>query len=104
MVRVCKPGGRVAVLEFSLPQNALIRSVYLWYFRNILPRIGQLVSRNSEAAYKYLPTSVSEFPQGDELAELMRSCGLDSVTWKPFTFGVATLYVGHKPLSGSSGG
>jgi demethylmenaquinone methyltransferase/2-methoxy-6-polyprenyl-1,4-benzoquinol methylase len=97
MTRVCRPGGRVMVLEFSLPENRLIRGTYRWYFRNILPRIGQLLARNSHAAYEYLPQSVAEFPQGAELAGMMAECGLTSVTWTPLTFGIATLYVGTRP-------
>lgn len=97
MTRVCKPGGQVAVLEFSMPRNRLFGAVYRWYFRNILPRIGQLLARNSEAAYKYLPQSVSEFPQDEELAALMREAGLTDITWTPLTFGIATLYAGRKP-------
>lgn len=97
MTRVCKPGGQVAVLEFSMPRNKLFGAVYRWYFRNILPRIGQLLASNSEAAYKYLPQSVSEFPQDEELAGLMQEAGLTDITWTPLTFGIATLYVGRKP-------
>ncbi len=97
MTRVCKPGGQVAVLEFSMPRNRLFGAVYRWYFRNVLPRIGQLLARNSEAAYKYLPQSVSEFPQDEELAGLMHEAGLSDITWTPLTFGIATLYVGRKP-------
>jgi demethylmenaquinone methyltransferase / 2-methoxy-6-polyprenyl-1,4-benzoquinol methylase len=96
MARVCAPGGRVVVLEFSMPRNAVVGGVYRWYFRNILPRIGQLLSGNKQAAYRYLPESVSEFPCGERLAAMMKSCGLDRVTWKPLTFGIATLYVGTK--------
>lgn len=99
MCRVCQPGGRVVVLEFSLPRNWLFRSVYLWYFRNILPIIGQLVSRNRQMAYNYLPQSVAEFPQGQVLAGIMQECGLSEVTWTPMTFGIATLYVARKPLT-----
>lgn len=96
MTRVCRPGGQVAVLEFSMPRNRLFGAVYRWYFRNILPRIGQLLARNSEAAYRYLPQSVSQFPQDEELAGLMRQAGLTDVSWTPLTFGIATLYVGRK--------
>src|SRR5580658_5587678 len=99
MARVCAPGGRVVVLEFSMPQNPLIGGLYRWYFRNILPRIGQLVSGNRQAAYEYLPQSVSEFPCGERLAAMMKSCGLERVTWTPLTFGIATLYVGTKSES-----
>lgn len=97
MVRVCQPGGRVLVLEFSLPSNRLLRGAYQWYFRHILPRIGQLLARNRQSAYNYLPASVQEFPHGEALAALMRRCGLQPVHWKPLTFGVATLYCGVKP-------
>ncbi len=96
MIRVCQPGGRVVVLEFSLPGNAVMRGLYLWYFRNILPRIGQLLARNRQEAYNYLPSSVADFPYGQKLADLMRDCGLRSVKWHPLTFGIATLYIGEK--------
>ncbi len=96
MTRVCKPGGQVVVLEFSVPRNRLFGAVYSWYFRNILPKIGQILARNSQAAYNYLPESVSEFPHGQELADIMTECGLKDVKFKPLTFGVATIYYGTK--------
>lgn len=96
MLRVCRPGGRVLVLEFSMPSNRVVRGVYSWYFRRVLPRIGQLLARNRQAAYNYLPESVSQFPHGEELAEVMRQCGMHDVKWKPLTFGVAALYTGEK--------
>lgn len=96
MVRVCRPGGRVAVLEFSMPTWQPFRSVYGWYFRRVLPRTGQWLARNEHSAYNYLPASVGEFPSGEALAERMRAAGLSKVEFHPLTFGVATLYVGLK--------
>jgi demethylmenaquinone methyltransferase/2-methoxy-6-polyprenyl-1,4-benzoquinol methylase len=96
MTRVCRPGGRVAVLEFSIPRNRLFGAVYRWYFRQILPRLGQWLARNRESAYQYLPESVSQFPDGASLAALMEQCGLSNVVFRPLTGGIATLYVGTK--------
>lgn len=96
MTRVCAPGGRLAVLEFSTPTWQPFKAIYGWYFRHVLPRIGRLVSRESGDAYSYLPQSVSQFPQGEALAARMRAAGLSDVRCYPLTFGVATLYVGTK--------
>jgi len=96
MVRVCQSGGRVAILEFSTPTAWPLGAMYGWYFQHVLPRIGQALARNRQAAYNYLPQSVGRFPQGDALAERMRTAGLGEVKYWPFTFGVATLYWGQK--------
>ncbi len=96
MARVCAPGGRVAVLEFSSPQWQPFKAIYGWYFRHVLPRIGQFVARSCESAYSYLPASVGEFPQGEALAERMRAAGLEDVWFRGLTLGVATIYVGVK--------
>jgi demethylmenaquinone methyltransferase/2-methoxy-6-polyprenyl-1,4-benzoquinol methylase len=97
MVRVARPGGRVAVLEFSKPRGFVLGRLYLWYFRYVLPLIGQVISRSPESAYRYLPASVLNFPDYEALADRMRAAGLEEVRYRPFTFGVATLYVGEKP-------
>jgi len=96
MARVCQPGGRVAVLEFSMPTFPPIRAMYGWYFRNVLPKLGQWLAKNDEEAYAYLPESVGEFPSGEALAKRMVDAGLSRVRVCTLTFGVATLYVGVK--------
>lgn len=97
MARVTRPGGRVAVLEFSRPRHWLFGRLYRAYFKWLLPAVGQLVSRSRDRAYSYLPASVMEFPDGEALAERMRASGLVEVTHRPLTFGIATLYVGKRP-------
>jgi demethylmenaquinone methyltransferase / 2-methoxy-6-polyprenyl-1,4-benzoquinol methylase len=97
MTRVAAPGGRVAVLEFSTPTWQPFRGIYGWYFRHILPRVGQFFARNSSDAYEYLPASVGEFPQGEALLDRMRAAGLTDLQRYPLTLGVVTLYVGTKP-------
>jgi demethylmenaquinone methyltransferase/2-methoxy-6-polyprenyl-1,4-benzoquinol methylase len=96
MARLTRPGGQVAVLEFSRPRHWLFGRAYRAYFRYLLPLVGQLFSRSGDQAYSYLPASVLEFPDGDALAERMRAAGLRDVTFTPFAFGIATLYVGTK--------
>lgn len=97
MVRVARPGGRIAILEFSKPSGSIFGRLYRWYFRFLLPMVGQAISRSRDNAYRYLPQSVQEFPDGEALAERLRCSGLTQVFFRPFTFGIATLYVGTKP-------
>jgi demethylmenaquinone methyltransferase/2-methoxy-6-polyprenyl-1,4-benzoquinol methylase len=91
MARVLEPGGRLAILEFSLPTNRLVRGFYLWYFRRVLPFLGNAVARNRSDAYTYLNKSVEEFPSGTRLAALVRDAGFDRLEMIPMTFGIATL-------------
>ena len=97
MVRVTRPGGKVAILEFSQPRGWLFGRLYRLYFRRVLPLIGQMISRSKDNAYRYLPASVQEFPDGEALALRLRRQGLTDVAWYPLTLGIATLYVGRKP-------
>jgi len=99
MTRVAKPGGKVAILEFTTPRVQPLKAMYGWYFRNVLPKIGQWFMRNDSAAYEYLPESVGQFLQYEELTERMEAAGLTNVKFHPLTFGVATLYVGEKAQS-----
>jgi demethylmenaquinone methyltransferase/2-methoxy-6-polyprenyl-1,4-benzoquinol methylase len=99
MVRVTKAGGKVAILEFSTPRGWLFSRLYRFYFRQVLPIVGQTISRSKDNAYRYLPASVTEFPDGEELARRLRHHGLVDVMWHALTFGIATLYVGTKPVA-----
>src|SRR5262245_334899 len=99
MVRVTRPAGRVAILEFSKPRHWLLGRLYRWYFRYALPLVGQLLSRSKESAYRYLPESALKFPDYEDLAAIMRAHGLTEVKYQPLTFGIATLYVGVKPAA-----
>ena len=96
MARVMKPGGRLAILEFSLPGNRLVRAGYLWYFRRVLPWVGNLVARSRSDAYTYLNRSVEAFPSGEALAGLVRDAGFDRIEMIPLTFGIATLSIAHR--------
>ncbi len=96
MTRVCAPQGRVVILEFSMPRWQPMRTLYGWYFRRLLPRIGQLLVRNEDDAYRYLPESVREFPERAELVQRMEAAGLRDVHYHSLTGGIATLYVGVK--------
>lgn len=97
LARVTRPGGRLAILEFSLPVNPLVRAGYLWYFRRLLPWVGNLVARNRSNAYTYLNRSVEAFPAGEALAGLVRDAGFERVEMIPLTFGIATLSIAWRP-------
>ena len=96
MTRVAAPGGRVVILEFTQPVNPLFRGLYYFYFTKILPFIGNLISRNKDDAYGYLPRSVIKFPNCDALKAVMEQCGLTDVQYYRKTFGIVAIHVGKK--------
>lgn len=96
MVRVCQKEGKVAILEFSMPTFPPFRWIYTFYFRHILPKIGQKIAKNHSDAYHYLPQSVLEFPQGKEMVARMEDAGLSYVQTYSLTLGIVTLYVGTR--------
>lgn len=95
MHRVLKPGGRVVVLEFSMPANFLVRGWYLFYFRYLLPLIGTVISGDGYA-YRYLNRTVETYAQGEAFLDLMREAGYTEVGQKWLSAGIASIYVGDK--------
>jgi demethylmenaquinone methyltransferase/2-methoxy-6-polyprenyl-1,4-benzoquinol methylase len=95
MVRVCRPGGSVAVLEFSKPRNRVFSTLYGFYFHRILPRIGHAIT--GTRAYRYLPKSVAQFPEGPEFAACLAAIAGGPVEVIPVTGGIATIYIARKP-------
>ena len=97
MYRVLKSDGRVIILEFSIPQNRLMRRIYLLYFRYILPFLGSVISGDNHA-YRYLNETVETFPYGNDFCHLLVKTGFQNVFMYPMTFGIATIYLGEKVI------
>lgn len=93
--RVMKPGAVFVVLEFSQPERFPVKQLYNFYFNNILPLFGRLVSKDN-AAYTYLPQSVNVFPYGERFTQLLNKIGFKETRSMPLTFGIASIYVGKK--------
>lgn len=93
--RVLKPQGLLLVLEFSLPPSAVIRTLYLAYFRYILPFIGGLISKEPEA-YRYLNRTVEQFPPPRQFCASLGEAGFVEVSSRALSFGIATLYSARK--------
>jgi demethylmenaquinone methyltransferase / 2-methoxy-6-polyprenyl-1,4-benzoquinol methylase len=92
--RILKPGGECGILDFGEPAG-VIGKVYRFYFRNVLPKVGTLIS-GVKGPYSYLPASVAKFPLPDEMLARMRSAGFRDCSWSPYSFGIAGLYRGRK--------
>lgn len=98
MARALRPGGRLAILEFGVPRIGGLRQIYLWYFEQVLPRIGRLVSKH-HAAYSYLPESVGAFFPPEQFVTILRKAGFEDVEAVPLTFGIVYLYRARTPTS-----
>jgi demethylmenaquinone methyltransferase/2-methoxy-6-polyprenyl-1,4-benzoquinol methylase len=95
MYRVLSPGGKLVILELSVPSNAFIRWCYKLYFLKILPAIGGFIS-GDRSAYEYLPASVLRFPTPDKFIRMMQTSGFEAIEHKPLTLGICRMYIGKK--------
>ena len=95
MARVMRPGGRLAILEFGVPRIPGISSLYLWYFKHVLPLVGRAISGHN-AAYSYLPASVGTFPPPAEFMKILERAGFADVRADSLTFGIVYLYTARK--------
>lgn len=96
LFRILRPGGTVAVLEFSTPRMPILRTFFRVYFTKLLPLLGGLIS-GSKSAYEYLPDSVSRFPDQASLVALLQQAGFGEVTFQNLTGGIAALHIGKRP-------
>jgi demethylmenaquinone methyltransferase/2-methoxy-6-polyprenyl-1,4-benzoquinol methylase len=95
MYRVLKPGGRLLILEFSLPHNSFARGLMLLYLRHVLPHLGAFVSRDSYA-YRYLNETIETFPYGEAFCDLLRAASFTNVKANPIWFGFPIIYQGDR--------
>ena len=93
--RILKTNGKATILEFRLPQNSLIKFLYVFYFKNILPFVGGLISKD-KAAYSYLPASVEEFDEKINLESIFKQSGFSKVTSYSLTFGIVQVVIAQK--------
>ncbi len=96
ILRVLKPGAGFIILEFSKPRKAPFKQLYNFYFTNLLPFFGRMISKD-KSAYNYLPESVKEFPDGEDLLAVLNKVGFEKGVWLPQTFGIASVYEVQKP-------
>jgi demethylmenaquinone methyltransferase / 2-methoxy-6-polyprenyl-1,4-benzoquinol methylase len=97
MLRVLKPGGKAAVLEFSKPRKFPIKQSFKFYSKYIIPKLGKSISKD-EAAYAYLPESVEAFPEGQAFVDILTKVGFKNIIRKEVSGGIATIYLGEKVM------
>jgi len=95
MYRVLKPGGKTVILEFSKPKSFPFKQLYNFYFKWILPKVGNTISKD-QAAYTYLPESVKAFPDGNLFLDILEKVGFKKTQCKVLTLGISSIYIGTK--------
>lgn len=95
MYRVCKPGGKVMVLEFSTPQLPGLKPIYDWYSFNILPKVGKFFAQDEES-YKYLAESIRMHPDQEHLKKLIEQAGFEDCTYHNLSGGIVALHIAYK--------
>jgi demethylmenaquinone methyltransferase/2-methoxy-6-polyprenyl-1,4-benzoquinol methylase len=95
MYRVLKPGGKLLILEFSRPRNAIFKPIYNFYLNKVLPKVAGLVSGDKEA-YESLASSIAEFYEPEELLAMIKNAGFLKQYCRPLTMGIVTIYIGIK--------
>ena len=95
MLRALRPGGKLVILELSMPSSRLLRKVYEIYFLHLLPLLGKKMSGNAQA-FRYLPASVVNFPGKEGFTAILKGCGCKDITHKALSFGLARLYTASK--------
>ncbi|MCF0177592.1 MAG: bifunctional demethylmenaquinone methyltransferase/2-methoxy-6-polyprenyl-1,4-benzoquinol methylase UbiE [Bacteroidales bacterium] len=95
MRRVLRPDGLAVVLEFSTPKKGFIAMLVKWYYNNVIPFVGNLISK-TKSPYRYLPATIYEFPNGEEFCSMMRHAGFRNVHYKSLTFNMVNIYIGER--------
>ncbi|MDO4586040.1 MAG: bifunctional demethylmenaquinone methyltransferase/2-methoxy-6-polyprenyl-1,4-benzoquinol methylase UbiE [Planctomycetia bacterium] len=96
MIRVCRPNGKIAILEFTMPTFPIFSALYRFYFRTFLPKFGEFIARNKDSAYQYLPQSISEFDSQEKIKSRLEKAGLINVQSYSMTLGTVALYLAEK--------
>jgi len=98
MLRVLKPGGRAVILELSEPERFLMRTLYRFYLRRVIPWVGRLLTGHARE-YLYLPASIEQVPQGEAMLALLRNAGFTDCRRETYTSGICSCYTGCAPLA-----